>query len=228
MSILAAAGVVADTTGTVFNQVATSIQALIGAVPHGVQMFNSAGSFNFTVPAGVTTIEVAIWAGGSGSWASTASIAGGGGSGGGYARKRITGLTPGAVIPLVVGGGGAGTTAPVAPTAGGASSFGSGPYLSATGGVVNPTNSTGNPMSGNLAGVGSGGDVNFYGDDGAQAIGSQGGMGGGAGAGSGGPNSGTSGRMGYAPGGGASGAANPSATAYNGAAGAAGACVVRW
>ena len=229
MSILAAAGVAADTTGTVFNQVLTSIQSLIGAVPHGAQAFNSAGAFNFTVPAGVTAIEVEIWAGGSGSWASTTTIAGGGGSGGGYARKRITGLTPGTAIPLVVGAGGAaGTTAPVAPTAGGASSFGAGPYVSATGGVVNPSTSTGNPLSGNLAGVGSGGDVNFYGDDGAQAIATQGGMGGGAGSGSGGPNSGTTGRMGYAPGGGASGGANPSSTAYNGAAGAAGACVVRW
>ncbi len=229
MSILAAAGVAADTTGTVFNQVATSIQALIGAIPHGAQAFNSAGAFSFTVPAGVTAIEVEIWAGGSGSWASTTTIAGGGGSGGGYARKRIAGLTPGAVIPLVVGvGGAAGTTAPVAPTAGGASSFGAGPYLSATGGVVNSTTTTGNPASGNLAGVGSGGDQNFYGGDGGQGIGTQGGMGGCGPMAGGGPNSGTTGRPGYAPGGGASGAGCPTSTANNGAAGAVGSCVVRW
>ena len=175
MSILAAAGVVADTTGTVFNQVLTSIQSLIGAVPHGVAVFNSAGAISFTVPAGVTAIEVELWGAGSGSWASTTTIAGGGGSGGGFARKRITGLTPGAVIPGTIGAGGAaGTTAPLAPTAGGASSFGSGPYLSASGGMVNPTTTTSNPASGNLAGVGSGGDVNFYGDDGAQAVSTQG------------------------------------------------------
>ena len=90
-------------------------------------------------------------------------------------------------------------------------------------------NNNGNPASGNLAGVGSGGDVNFYGDDGAQAISTQGGMGGsGGGAGSGGPNSGTIGRAGYAPGGGASGAGCPTGAANNGAAGAAGSCVVRW
>ena len=230
MSILAVAGVVADTTGTVFNQVATSIQSMIGAIPHGVAVFNAPGAFTFTVPAGVTAIEVELWGGGSGSWASTATIAGGGGSGGGYARKRVTGLTSGAVIAGVIGAGGAaGTTAPLAPTAGGASSFGTGPYLSATGGVVNPINTTSSPGSGNLAGVGAGGDVNFYGDDGAQAAGTLGGFGGaGGGPGSGGPNSGTTGRAGYAPGGGASGAGNPSSTAYNGAAGAAGACVVRW
>ena len=230
MSILAAAGVVVDTTGTVFNQVATTIQSLIGAIPHGVAVFNTPGAFSFTVPAGVTAIEVELWGGGSGSWASTTTIAGGGGSGGGFARKRITGLMPGAVIVGTIGGGGsAGTTAPLAPTAGGASSFGSGPYLSATGGVVNTTTTTSNPASGNLAGVGSGGDVNFYGDDGAQAVSTQGGMGGsGGGAGSGGPNSGTTGRPGYAPGGGASGAGCPTGAANNGAAGASGSCVVRW
>lgn len=229
MSILAAAGVVADTTGTVFNQVLTSIQSLIGAVPHGVAVFNSAGAFSFTVPAGVTAIEVELWGGGSGSWASTATIAGGGGSGGGYARKRISGLAPGTVIAGVIGAGGAaGTTAPLAPTAGGASSFGSVPYLSATGGVVNPTTTTGNPVSGNLAGVGSGGDQNYYGGDGGQGIGTQGGLGGCGPMAGGGPNSGTSGRSGYAPGGGASGAGCPAGIAYNGAAGAIGTCVVRW
>ena len=77
MSILAAASITADTTGTVFNQVLLAIKALISAIPHGVQTFTSTGTF--TVPAGVTAVEVEIWGGGSGSWASTTTISAGGG-----------------------------------------------------------------------------------------------------------------------------------------------------
>src|SRR6202034_215098 len=99
------AGITADTTVTVFNQVLLSIQALVGAVPHGVQAITSSG--NFVVPTGVTSIEVELWAGGSGSWASVVGYTGGGGSGGGYARKRITGLTPGSTVAVTIGAGGA-------------------------------------------------------------------------------------------------------------------------
>jgi hypothetical protein len=225
MSVLAAASITADTTGTVFNQVLLSIQALIGAIPHGVQTFTGSGTF--TVPAGVKAVEMEIWGGGSGSWASTTTISAGGGSGGGYARKRVSGLTPGATIAVTIGAGGAaGTTAPLAPTAGGASSFGS--YCSASGGSINGTSSTSNPANGNLGGVGSGGDLNLYGGDGGQAIGNQGGAGGEGPLSGGIENSGTTGRTGYAPGGGGSGASSIGGTAYNGAAGAAGLCIVRW
>jgi hypothetical protein len=79
MSILAAASVTADTTGTVFNQVLLSIQALIGAIPHGVHNITSSGTW--TVPAGVTVIEVEVWAGGLGSWASVSGMSGGSGGG---------------------------------------------------------------------------------------------------------------------------------------------------
>ena len=109
MAILAAASVTADTTGTVFNQVVTSIQILIGAVPHGVQAVSSTG--NFTVPAGVTAVDVELWGGGSGSWASVSGSPGGGGSGGGYARKRVTGLTPLGTVAVTVGAAGAGGNA---------------------------------------------------------------------------------------------------------------------
>ena len=73
MSILAAASITADTTGTVFNQVLLSIQALIGAIPHGVHNITSSGTW--TVPSGVTSLEVEVWGGGSGSWASVSGIA---------------------------------------------------------------------------------------------------------------------------------------------------------
>jgi hypothetical protein len=182
-----------------FRQVLASIQALIAGVPHGVQSFTATGTF--TVPAGVTAVEVELWGGGSGSWASTASVSAGGGSGGGYARKRVSGLVPGAAIAVSIGAGGAaGTTAGLAPTAGGASSFGA--YCSASGGAINPVNTPSAPSNGNLGGVGSGGDLNLYGGDGGQAIGSQGGAGGDGPLSGGVVNSGTTGRAGYAPGGG--------------------------
>ena len=235
MSLLAAAGIAADTTGTVFNQVLLSIQALVGAVPHGVQAITSSG--NFVVPAGVTAIEVEVWGGGSGSWASTTTVPGGGGPGGGYARKRISGLTPGAVIAVTIGAGGAaGTTTPLAPTGGTATSFGA--YCSAGPGLPNPLNSTSSPSFGNQGGVGSGGDLNMAGGASANGIGwsgtgstagfNAGGLGGGGGGGGGMIDSGTVGLPGTFPGGGASGAGCPSGVAYNGAASAAGFCLVRW
>jgi hypothetical protein len=238
MSLLAAAGIAADTTGTVFNQVLLSVQALIGAVPHGVQAITASG--NFVVPVGVTAIDVELWAGGSGSWASVPGCTGGGGSGGGYARKRIIGLATGAIIPVTIGAGGAaGVSGTSAPGSGGASQFGSGGaiYCSASGGTCNPIGSVSAPMLGNQGGVGSGGDLNLYGGDGGCGQANQGGLvfnnGGMGGSGplSGGmEGSGTTGVPGRFPGGGASGAGTGAAgtTSYAAAAGAAGLCMVRW
>jgi hypothetical protein len=191
----------------------------------GVQTFTGSGSF--VVPAGVSQVEVELWGGGSGSYASLSSIAAGGGAGGGYARKRVTGLTVGQVVPVTVGAGGAGgTTAGGAPGVGGTSSFGS--YVSATGGALNVFATVSAPQNGAApSGVGVGGDVNISGSAGQNAISYYGGLGGGAPMG-GMQNSGTYGLSGTFPGGGASGAGNPGGTAYNGAQGAAGVVVVRW
>ncbi|HUB47660.1 MAG TPA: hypothetical protein VMB73_22000 [Acetobacteraceae bacterium] len=201
--------------------------------PGGVQVFTGSGTF--IVPAPV--FEVEVWAGGSGSWASVSGVAGGGGSGGGYARKRIAGVAIGTAITVTVGAGGsAGVSGTTAPTAGGPSSFGS--YCTATGGVVNPLGTVSVPSLGNLAGVGSGGDINLYGGDGGIGQANQGGLvfnnGGFGGEGplSGGVvnNAGGVGTPGRAPGGGASGAGSGSSgtTPSAGAAGAAGLVVVRW
>lgn len=197
----------------------------------GVETFTASGSF--IVPPGVTQVEVELWGGGSGSYASvTGSPNGsgsGGGAGGGYARKRIFGLAPGQAVPVVVGAGGAGgTVAGGAATAGGISSFGS--YFSATGGNLNYLASVSTPQNGATpAGSGVGGDVNLSGSAGQAAILNQGGMGGAAPMG-GSQNSGTVGVAGTFPGGGASGAGTGanSNTAYDGAAGAPGLVVVRW
>src|SRR6185312_14155685 len=111
-------------------------------------------------------VEVEVWGAGSGSYASVPGLPSGGGSGGGYARKRITGLTPGQAINVTVGTGGtAGNVSGVAPTAGGSSSFGS--YVSASGGALNYLATTASPQNGATpGGVGVGGDVNFGGSAG--------------------------------------------------------------
>ena len=64
----------------------------------GVQSFLSNGSF--IVPLGISQIEVELWGAGSGSFASVSSTPSGGGSGGGYARKRIAGVSPGQTISV--------------------------------------------------------------------------------------------------------------------------------
>jgi hypothetical protein len=204
----------------------------IGAGYRGVTKFTAAGTF--LVPVGCTTVEVELWAGGSGSWASVSGIAGGGGSGGGYARKLIAGLSPGSSIAATVGAGGTAGTSGVAPTAGGSSSFGS--YCSAAGGGVNGINTPAAPSLGNTAGGGTGGDLNLFGGDGGLGQSNQGGLVfnlagyGGEGPFSGGViNSGTNGNPGRFPGGGASGAGSGTSgtTPYPGAAGAGGLIIVR-
>ncbi len=191
----------------------------------GVASYNSSDSF--TVPAGVTQVEVEVWGGGSGSFASVSGTPSGGGSGGGYARRRVTGLTPGQVVAVSVGAGGqGGVVGGQGASAGGTSSFGS--YVSATGGQLNGNANTGSPIFGATpGGSGVGGDVNINGSAGQVGYGSNGGNGGAAPMG-GSQNSGTTGNGGLFPGGGASGAGTSSGTAYDGAAGAGGYIVVRW
>lgn len=193
----------------------------------GVQTFQANG--NFTVPIGVSQVEVELWGGGSGSYSSLSGVASGGGAGGGYARKLVTGLVAGQVINVVAGAGGAaGTTTGNPAGAGGASSFGQ--YVSASGAATNFLSSVSQPGNGATPpGVGIGGDVNLTGSAGQAGFNTQGGMGGAAPMG-GSQNSGTAGNGGIFPGGGASGAGTgPSGnTAYNGAAGAGGLVVVRW
>lgn len=193
----------------------------------GVQSFSSTGSF--AVPVGVTQVEVEIWGGGSGSYASVPGLPSGGGAGGGYARKLVTGLVPGQVIPVTVGAGGmAGSTNGIAAGPGGTSSFGQ--LVNATGGSLNYLATTSAPENGATPpGVGVGGDVNFTGSAGQAGILNQGGMGGGAPMG-GTQNSGTTGNVGNFPGGGAAGAGTGASgnTALNGAGGAGGLVVVRW
>jgi hypothetical protein len=193
----------------------------------GVQSFVS--STNFIVPAGVNQVEVEVWGAGSGSYGSVPGLPSGGGSGGGYARKLVTGLIPGQVVPITVGGGGSpGTTNGLAAGPGGASGFGQ--FVSATGGSLNYLATTSAPENGATPpGVGIGGDVNFTGSAGQAGLLNQGGMGGAPPIG-GAQNSGGAGNSGSFPGGGAAGAGTGPAgnTAFNGGGGGGGLVVVRW
>jgi hypothetical protein len=193
----------------------------------GVQSFTS--SANFIVPVGVTQVEVEIWGGGSGSFASVSGLPSGGGSGGGYARKLVTGLVPGQIIPVAVGAGGAaGTVLGAAAGPGGTSSFGL--FANATGGSLNRMATTAAPENGATPpGVGVGGDVNFTGSAGQAGLSNQGGLGGASPMG-GTQNSGAAGNAGTFPGGGAAGAGTGGAgnAAFDGAAGGGGLVVVRW
>jgi hypothetical protein len=204
---------------------AWKLPALRPGFASGVQGFTTSG--NFTVPAGVTTVEAEVWGAGSGSFASTASFASGGGAGGGYGRRRIAGLTPGQVIPVTVGAGGAaGTTGGGWALPGGTSSFGV--YVSATGGGVNALANPSAPQNGATpAGQGYTGDTYLNGSDGQTGTAGIGGMGGGAPGGGMRSVAGSIGNPGYFPGGGATGAGTQFGP-QNGASGASGFVIVRW
>jgi hypothetical protein len=187
-----------------------------GLFPRNGQVFASSGTF--TVPAGVTEVLVELVGGGGGGGGSAATNCGGGGGGGGYARKVVTGLTPGATVAVTVGAGGSVGLADAEGGTGGTSSFGA--HCSATGGAGGTRGSFGG--AGGAGGAGSGGDFGARGGPGVaggtttgwRASGGSSLLGGGSSYGGGG--------AGY--GGGGSG----SLDGTNTGAGAAGVVVVRW
>ena len=71
-------------------------------------VFNSQGTYTWTAPAGVTSVDVEAWGGG-GNGSTTSgggiTIGGGGGGGGAYVRSTLT-VVPGNTYTLVVGGSG--------------------------------------------------------------------------------------------------------------------------
>lgn len=157
--------------GTVYRilSLVDSDIAAAASIPSRMQVFFASGTF--TVPAGVTAVDVEAIGAGGGSAATGTGVGGslvgnaaGGGGGGGYSRKKVTGLTPGSTVPVTVGTGGATTSNPSGVGAtGGTSSFGA--HCSATGGVGAPGgNLTSAP--GGAGGVGSGGDINIPGSSG--------------------------------------------------------------
>jgi len=202
------------------------LDPLPSSVVKGSQVFTSSGTF--TVPANVTEVVVEVWGGGGGGGGPhTASGGGAGGGGaGGYAMKRITGLTPGATIAVTVGTGGSSqSTVDTAGFNGNSSSFGA--YCSATGGTGGtPYGGPGTDVAG---GTGTGGDINLTGGGGnSDNLTNKGTFGGNAprgGAGGVGGWGSISGGAGTVPGGGGGGADNGGSA---GGAGGAGMVYVRW
>jgi len=221
------AGVALDRTNNA--QVLAALRGLIASIPHGVQVFSAVTTTNFVVPAGVTWIDVELWGGGAGSFASYGTKRSGGGGAGAYARRRLA-VTPGQSIAVTIGGGGgAGVASGIDwPSNGGTSSFGG--YLTATGGQRNPSASPTDSLDfGGIGGGASGGDLNVTGSSGTPATPTTNGMGGAPALGAA-IGSGTYGLPGIAPGGGAAGAGflADGVTPQPGAAGANGLCIVRW
>ena len=106
-----------------------------GGTPYTVVEFQGAGSCTWTVPTGVTSVDVLAVGGGGGGGA----WVGGGGGGGGVTASSSVSVTPGAPITVTVGVGGLGAQATNVFTAGsdgGSSSFGSASPVTALGGGV--------------------------------------------------------------------------------------------
>jgi hypothetical protein len=183
-----------------------------------MQVFSTAGSFTYTKPAGINLIKVYITGGGGGGGKGGASeTSGGGGAAGGTAIEVIdaTSIT---TVAVTIGAGGA------SENAGSTSSFGS--YCSATGGEQGLN--AGGLAGDTQGGVGSGGNINLYGQAGGggadDASAKTGGLGGSSFWGGGGYGIyNTTGLVGYHGGGGGGGQRS---TANLGGAGGAGICVV--
>ena len=139
---------------------------LTSAIASAQSTYTSNGTF--TVPAGVTSVNIeVVGAGGSGGGSG-----GGGGGGGGYASGTFT-VVPGATHAITVGAGGSGTTTSV-------SGLGISATAGGNGGIVpNP-----NLGGGGTGGVGTGGTVNRTGGAGGGGFWTYFGGGGGGAAGS--------------------------------------------
>jgi hypothetical protein len=104
------------------------LHSLVPIIAQTTEVFSTPGTFNWVVPACVTSVTVEAWGGGGGGgavWSRFNSVSGtgsncesgdeicagaGGGGGGGYASRTYT-VVPGNVYTIVVGNGGAGGTA---------------------------------------------------------------------------------------------------------------------
>jgi hypothetical protein len=117
--------------GNAANGGVTSVNGATGAVsvPVGISQQLFLGSGTFVVPAGVTAVYATVIGGGGGGQSGPDGNARGGSS---SITALVTGLTPGASIPVTVGAGGAGGTNSNGST-GGTSSFGA--YVSVSGGI---------------------------------------------------------------------------------------------
>lgn len=140
------------------QQVRKAVQKLSAESMSRIQAYSAAGSFNWTVPEGVTRIRARVWGGGGGGGYGAAGTAGNGGGAGGYAEGYFA-VTPGQVLTVTVGLAGVGGTVSVGATAGGTSSLGA--LLSATGGGAGAGSASGAQNA--AGGTGTGGQINIPG-----------------------------------------------------------------
>lgn len=130
----------------------------------------------WTKPANLAFVEVEVIGGGGGGGGAQATgageaAAGGGGGGGGYSYEKILAASLGATEAITRGAGGAGGVGGALGAAGGTSSFGT--HLQATGGnggFYGIAAASTDAMVGGGGGIGSGGNINLYGDDGGYGI----------------------------------------------------------
>ena len=109
-----------------------------GAPGLAYQLFTTVGSSTFTIPTGVTAIQVWVQGGGGGAGGGRSLGPSGGGGAGATATQYFSGLTPGNTLTVTVGGGGAGGLGSGNGSSGGTSSLASGTQtittISCTGG----------------------------------------------------------------------------------------------
>jgi hypothetical protein len=211
------------TSGSIFSVAsANTIPFKLPALRPGfstLQAFTASGTF--VVPSGVTVVKTTV-IGGGGSGGTHATLPAGGGGAGGRAVGIITGLVAGTAIAVTVGAAGVApsTSSPAVGGSGGSSSFGS--YVSATGGSGGGGGTASVTQGGGPGGVGAGGQIDYGGGYGTDAItvAGRGGDGGGPGNGRG-----TTGLIqgiaatGYGGGGGGGGASTTGAEGGNGGSG---------
>jgi len=164
----------------IFYAVFLFLLAIFIAVPDLVaqKVYNTPGTYNDTVPAGVTLLTVEVWGAGGAGGSRTGTGRSGGGGGGAYARSQLS-VTPGDIKTVVVGAGGVPSTSG---TPSGNSSSYDGTAVVAVGGTGVPNNTT-TGGAGGLASA-STGTVRFSGGTGGNGANGTGGGGGGGGAGS--------------------------------------------
>lgn len=200
-----------------------------------VTTYNTAGDHTYTVPAGVSRINVQVLGGGGGGGGQNGANSGGGGGGGGGYATAIVPVTPGQMITVTVGSGGTGgSNVPTNGTVGTVSLFPKvGTILTANGGAggiaANGNNTFGTGGSG---GTGVGGTTNTPGVNGAPGTTSTSGAGGAGapplgGVGGAARNTSGTGNAGVIPGGGGSGGLRSGgATDFGGGAGATGSIII--
>jgi hypothetical protein len=195
---------VTNGSGTVGAGDVTSIQVNCGS-----SRFTTAGAGTWTVPAGVTSIQVVATGGGGGGGGGSANGGIGGNGGAGAVVTATLTVTPGDTINYYVGGGGSGTTYTVFSGSGSGGGGGGG------GGSTNVIDGT-DASTQIIAGAGGGGG-------GAGNVGAPGGGGGSAGTGVNGGNGVAGTAAGTSYGGGAGGAGGQGVSGDTGGSGGAGA-----